>query len=59
VTPIGPGVRIWAGGPADRAFLEAMLREAALANEPSISVPDAMARPDLAITIPEFHVRAT
>ena len=31
-----------------------MLREAAFANEPSISVADAMARPDLAITIPDF-----
>ncbi|MGZ6543746.1 MAG: N-acetyltransferase family protein [Actinomycetota bacterium] len=47
-------MRIRAGGPGDRAFLEAMLREAAFANEPSISVADVMARPDLAITIPDF-----
>jgi GNAT superfamily N-acetyltransferase len=42
------------GVPADRAFLEIMLREAAFPGDPSTSVDDVMARPDLAMTIPDF-----
>ena len=47
-------MRIRPGRPDDRLFLEAMLREAAFPTDPSTSVAEVMARPDLAITIPDF-----
>jgi GNAT superfamily N-acetyltransferase len=47
-------VSIRAGGPGDRPFLEAMLREATYPNDPAVSVADVMGRPDLAMTIPDF-----
>jgi GNAT superfamily N-acetyltransferase len=50
-------VRIRAGIAEDRPFLEVMLREATFSSDPSISVADVMARPDLAITIPDFSRR--
>ena len=42
------------GGPADRVFLEAMLREAVYPDDPSVSIAQVMQRPDLAMTIPDF-----
>ncbi len=47
-------MRIRAGVVEDREFLKLMLREAVFPDDPSNSVTDVMARPDLAITIPDF-----